>query len=179
MQWTDILAGALLLLFGRRLFWLFVGCVGFIVGFDFASNLFQGQPQWLLLAIASGVGLLGAIASVFLQRLVVGIAGFFAGGYFLANLAPTLLTASAHPQAVQWIAYVVGGILGAILTMALLEPALIALSSLAGATAISQSVSLNESNRGILFLALLIFGIIVQSIPHRSKKKPSKKQPSE
>ena len=82
MQWTDILAGALLLLFGRRLFWLFVGCVGFIVGFDFASNLFQGQPQWLLLAIAIGVGLLGAIASVFIQRLVVGIAGFLPAAIF-------------------------------------------------------------------------------------------------
>ena len=63
--------------------------------------------------------------------------------------------------------------------MALLEPALIALSSLAGATAIAQSVPLNESNRGILFIALLIFGIIVQAIPHRRKPNTSKTQRSE
>src|SRR5690242_17221449 len=172
MQWMDILAGAVLLLFGRRLFWLFVGCIGFIVGFDIAGDLIQGQPQWLILLIAVGVGLLGAIASVFLQRIVVGIAGFFAGGYFLSNVA--LAAFPTHQAAVQVIGYVIGGILGAMLTMALLDPALIVLSSLAGATAISQNVPIEDSNRGILFIALLIFGIIAQAMQQRHTTKPAK-----
>ncbi len=173
----EILVGAILLVFGRSLFWLFVGCIGFIVGFDMAGDLFQGQTQWLILLIAIGVGLLGAIASVFLQRLVVGIAGFFAGGYFLSNVALTAL--SGHQHAVQWIAYVIGGILGAILTIVLLDPALIVLSSLAGATAISQNVPLEDSDRGILFIALLIFGIIVQAMQHRHTTKPQKTERAE
>ena len=165
-----ILVGAVLLLFGRRLFWLFVGCIGFIAGFDIAGGLFQEQSQWLILLIAIGVGVLGAIAAIFLQRLVVGIAGFFAGGYFLSSLAQALMH---HPQhAVQWTAYVIGGILGAILTMTLLDPALIILSSLAGATAISQNVPLTQSNQGILFLALLILGIIAQALQYRPARKP-------
>ncbi|HEY1789962.1 MAG TPA: hypothetical protein VGJ73_17585, partial [Verrucomicrobiae bacterium] len=87
MQWINILVGAVLLVFGRRLFWLFVGCTGFIVGFDLANSLFPGQSQLLIFLIAIGVGLIGAIAAIFLQRLVVGIAGFFAGGYFLSAAA--------------------------------------------------------------------------------------------
>jgi MFS family permease len=170
MQWIDIFVGAVLLLFGRKLFWLFVGCIGFIVGFNMASGLFPGQSQLLIFLIAVGVGLLGAIAAVFLQRLVVGIAGFFAGGYFLSAVVVSVL--HSHQHAVQWIAYAIGGILGAILTMTLLDPALIILSSLAGATAISQNVPPGHENKGILFIALLIVGIIVQAMQYRPAKKP-------
>ncbi|HEV2455599.1 MAG TPA: DUF4203 domain-containing protein [Verrucomicrobiae bacterium] len=174
MQWIDILVGTILLLFGRRLFWLFVGCIGFIVGFDIAGGLLQGQPQWIIFLIAVGVGLVGAIAAVFLERLFVGIAGFFAGGYFLSTAALNLL--HSHSQSVQWIAYVIGGIIGAVLTMTLLDPALIILSSLAGATTISQNVPMNQSNKDILFIALVVVGIIVQAIQYRPARKPPETQ---
>lgn len=170
MQWINILVGAVLLLFGRRLFWLFVGCIGFIVGFEMAGALFPGQSQLLIFLIAVGIGFLGAIAAIFLQRLVVGIAGFFAGGYFLSAASMALL--HSHQPAIQWMAFCIGGIIAAILTMTLLDPALIILSSLAGATAISQNVPLNDSDKGILFLALLIFGIFVQALQYRPAKKP-------
>jgi hypothetical protein len=161
VQWANILIGAVLLLFGRRLFWLFVGGVGFIVGFDFAGQMFQGMSQGLILLIAIVIGLLGAIASIFLQRVVVAIAGFFAGGYFLSAAATVALPNT--PWAVPWLAFVAGGIIGAILTAALLDPALILLSSLAGATAISQNVPLEQASKGILFLGLLVFGIVAQA----------------
>jgi hypothetical protein len=169
MQWIQILVGAVLLLFGRRLFWLFVGCIGFLVGFDFAGSFFPGQSQLLIFLIAAGVGLVGAILAIFLQRLVVGIAGFFAAGYFLANVATAAL--HTHQSAVHWIAFVIGGILGAVLTMILLDPALIVLSSLAGATSIAQNVPFDQSSQGILFLILLVFGIIVQAMQYRGAKK--------
>lgn len=174
MQWINILVGAVLLLFGRQLFWLFVGCIGFIVAFDMAGGLFQGQSQLVIFLIAVGVGLVGAMAAVFLERLVVGIAGFFAGGYFLSAFAVAML--HNHQPAIQWIAYAIGGIFGAILTILLLDPALVLLSSLAGATAISQNVPLNQSDKGILFIALLIFGIIAQALQYRPVKKPPETQ---
>jgi hypothetical protein len=170
MPWLHILVGAILLLFGRRLFWLFVGCIGFIVGFDFASHVLQGRVEWPILVIALGAGLVGVIASIFLQRLVVGIAGFLAGGYFLSNVG--LMVLHAHQQAVQWIAYSFGGILGAMLTLVLLDPALIILSSAAGATAISENAPLTESNKGILFVALLILGIVVQTMQYHRRPAP-------
>src|SRR6516164_4337637 len=95
MQGVDIVIAVVLLLFGRRLFWLFVGCIGFIVGFNYATQIFQGhdQPGWVPLVVAVVIGLVAAILSIFLQRLVVAIAGFFAGGYFLSSV-----TTVAWPQ---------------------------------------------------------------------------------
>lgn len=168
MEWLNVLIGAALLFFGRRLFWLFVGCVGFIAGFEIARDTLQGQPEWLLLLIALGAGLLGAIASVFLQRIVISIAGFFAGGYCLSTLA----SAALHPQpeAIVWTAFAVGALLGAILTFTLLDPALIVLSSLTGATTISQNVPLDPPARALLFVALTVLGIIVQAGQYLGEK---------
>ena len=161
MELINILSGAALLLFGRKLFWLFVGCVGFIVGADLARNMVQGQPGWLVLLIAICIGLIAAIISIFLQRVLVGIAGFFAGGYCLSALAATAL--QTKNDAVPWIAFIVGGILAAILITALLDPALLILSSLAGATVIAQNVPLDQSGKALLFVVLLIFGTVVQA----------------
>jgi len=177
MEWLNILAGLAVLFFGRRLFWLFVGCVGFIAGFEIAGAALQGQSEWLILVIALGVGVLGAIASVFLQRLFIVVAGFFAGGYCLSTLAPAAL--HANGEIIPWIAFVVGGLLGAILSIALLDPALIVLSSLAGATAVSQNVPLEPSARALLFVVLLILGIGVQAGQYTRKAKPQRSQRTE
>lgn len=174
MEWLNILAGVALLLFGRKLFWLFVGCVGFVVGAKFAGDALQGQPEWLILLIALGVGLFGAIVSIFLQRVVIGIAGFFAGGYCLSVLA----SAALHTKyvGIHWIAFGVGGLLGAFLTFALLEPALIVMSSLAGATTVAQNVPLSSSGRSLLFVVLLVWGILVQTGQYAREQK-SQPQP--
>jgi Domain of unknown function (DUF4203) len=176
MEWLNILIGAALLLFGRRLFWLFVGCVGFIVGAEFARNMLQGQPESLTLLIALGVGLLAAIISIFLQRILVGIAGFFAGGYCLSALAAATL--HTNNDAVPWIAFVVGGVLAAMLILALLDPALILISSLAGATTIAQNVPLDPSGKTLLLIVLLVLGIVVQSAQYARKTKPQPPQPA-
>jgi len=177
MEWLNILIGLALVFFGRKLFWLFVGCVGFIVGAEFAERALQGQPEWLILLIALGVGLLGAIISIFLQRVVIGIAGFFAGGYCLSALAPTVL--HSNHEGVAWIAFVVGGLLGAILIITLLDPALIAMSSLAGATAVAQHVPLDSSVKPWLFLGLLVLGIIVQTGQYAREKKSRRPEKTE
>jgi hypothetical protein len=177
MEWLNILAGLAVLFFGRRLFWLFVGCVGFIVGFELAGNMLQGQPVWVILVIALGVGVLGAIASVFLQRIFIVVAGFFAGGYCLSTLAP--MAFDAKGEIIPWIAFAVGGLLGAILTAALLDPALIIMSSLAGATAVSQNVPLNPSVQRLLFVVLLVAGILVQAGQYARETRPQRPQRAE
>lgn len=174
MNWINIFVGLAVLFFGRRLFWLFVGGVGFIAAFDIASTALQGQSPWIILMIALAVGILGAIVSIFLQKIVVGIAGFFAGGYFLSALAATQF--HQHSEPAHWLAFIVGGIIGAILTMLLLNPALIILSSLAGATAVAQNVPLNPSQQAILFIVLLILGIIVQTTQYARHSKPSQRK---
>ncbi len=177
MGWLNILAGLAVLFFGRRLFWLFVGCVGFIAGFELAGDMLQGQQAWVILVIALGVGVLGAIASVFLQRIFVVIAGFFAGGYCLSTLAP--LAFDAKGEIIPWIAFAVGAVVGAILTAALLEPALIIMSSLAGATAVSRHVPLDASARTVLFIVLLVLGIAVQAGQYTKETKSQRPQRAE
>lgn len=174
MHWINVLVGLAVLFFGRRLFWLFVGGIGFIVGFDIASQALQGQSPWIILSIAIVVGVLGAILSIFLQRIVVGVAGFFAGGYFLSALAVTQFHQTT--QAMQWLAFIIGGIIGALLTMWLLNPALIFLSALAGATAVAQNVPLNQSQQAVLFFVLLILGIIVQATQYARRGEPPQRR---
>ena len=174
MEWINVLAGVAVLFFGRRLFWLFVGCIGFIVGFELAGDALAGQSEWLILFIALGVGLVSAIASVFLQRVFIVVAGFFAGGYCLSTFAPAAL--HLHDTVTMWIAFGVGGLFGAILTAALLDPALIVMSSLAGATAISQNVPLEPSASMVLFVVLLVLGITVQTRHYMRENRPEHSQ---
>jgi len=71
----QVLVGLVLLFFGRKLFWLFVGVVGFLAGMRFGSHLVTGQTELVILAIAIGIGLLAALLAIVLQRLAVAIAG--------------------------------------------------------------------------------------------------------
>ena len=154
----NILVGAALLFLGRRLFWLYVACVGFVVGTMLGTEWFGGKPDGLTLVIALAVGVVGALVSIFLQRLLVAVAGFLAGGYLLHTLAFGL-----KYESVGWFAFLLGGIIGAVLVLTLFDWALILLSALTGATVIAQNVSLNGSNSALLFLVLLILGVVVQA----------------
>ena len=74
------LLGAALLAFGRKLFWLLVAVIGFVVSFYLSSQFFGDQPGWLILVIALVAGGLGAVLALFLQQLALGLAGFLGGG---------------------------------------------------------------------------------------------------
>ena len=99
---AQILAGLALLFLGRKLFWLFVGIVGFLAGMELGAEFVKGQPQGIIVLIAIGAGLLAAILAIFLQRLVVAIAGGLAGGLIAMRLAVML---GAFPNLFQWIAF--------------------------------------------------------------------------
>jgi len=82
--------GILLLLFGRRAFWIFVAVVGFIAGLTFATMFLHGQPELVILLIAIVAGVIGAVLAIMLEWLAILIAGFLAGGYLATSLAVTL-----------------------------------------------------------------------------------------
>ena len=154
----QILAGVVMLLFGRRLFWLFVGLLGFFAGFSLASRYFAEQPAWITLLIACAIGIIGILIALFLQRVAVAIAGFLAGGMFATNVL----------QMTGWqldpaIAYLIVGILGAILFSVLFEWALIFFSSLTGAMLITRSITLQPSIETGLIILLVVIGIVIQS----------------
>ena len=82
--------GIALLVMGRRLFWLFLGGVGFVAGFDFAERILHDQTQSVILIIALFAGALGAMVAIFLQNFAVVAGGFLAGGYLLIELLKIL-----------------------------------------------------------------------------------------
>jgi uncharacterized protein DUF4203 len=158
MELFNILVGAALLFFGRRLFWLFVVVVGFVVGTMLATEWFGGKADSVTLLVVLLVGVIGALLSIVLQRLVVGIAGFLAGGYVLHALAVSL-----NYQSIAWIAFLLGGVIGAILVAAIFDWALIVLSALTGATVIAQNVPLDKPISAFLYIVVLVLGIVVQA----------------
>jgi MFS family permease len=157
----QILFGFLLLLMGRRLFWLFVGLIGFIVAAQIAADFLGPEPPWLVLVVALAVGFLGALIALVIPSLAAAVAGFLAGTYLVYVLLATL---QIQPDPVLgWILAVVGGVIGAVLAVAVLDWALIILSSLAGATAIVQAIALQPTVETIVFVVLVVIGVIVQA----------------
>jgi hypothetical protein len=155
----EILIGIVLLIFGRKLFWLFVAAMGFIVGTEIAASFFEHQPGLIIIS-ALILGLIGAILAIVLQKVAIGIGGFLAGGYFVM----TVLNAWAMQAPERaWISFLVGGVIGAALMIYIFDWALIFFSSISGAHLIIQSFQMNQAMASALFVALLVVGIVVQT----------------
>jgi hypothetical protein len=160
----NILAGIIVLTLGRKLFWLFVGFIGFAAGFHFAASVWQLQSQLLLIGLATLTGVIGAVLAVFFQKIAVGLAGFAGGGYIVLNLINLL---GVGLEQLVWLPYLVGGLIGAMLMFFIFDWALIFISALAGASMIIQVLSLNPGIEFGLYIALAIFGLLVQTLLFR------------
>ena len=168
---TRILLGVLLLALGRRLFWLFVGAVGFVGGLRFADRFLHGTPDETVIILSLVAGFVSAILAIALRKITLGAAGFLVGGYLLM----TLLSATGQDhqfaqalgnggtQLAPWLAFFIGGVLGAVLMNALFVWTLIVLSSLSGAALICESLRMSTQAISIIFSGLVFVGILVQS----------------
>jgi len=156
----SILVGALILFFGRRLFWLFVAAIGFWIGFELTPHLMQNPPPWLAVTVAIILGLLGAVLAFVLQKIAIGVAGFLVGGHIATSLLAAFVNS---PAPFHGIAFVIGGVLGALLMLVLFNWALIVFSAIAGAELIATNLHLPATGTTILFIGLTIFGIMVQA----------------
>src|SRR5262245_39868498 len=118
------------LIAGRRLFWLFVGAIGFVAGIHFAPLVAPGQPAWVFSLLAVVLGILGAVLAVVLERVAIAVAGWFAGGLLASRLVVELGWSNQQATA---IAFVVGAIVMAIVFSVLFDWALIGLTAVMGA----------------------------------------------
>ena len=159
MDLTFIAAGVLLLFLGRKLFWLFVAVVGFLIGMTFAPELLPNQPDSVILTISLIAGLLGALLAALLQKVAVGLAGLAAGGYIVYYL---LEFVTVNLGDYQWMAILAGGILGALLAGSMFDWALILITSASGATIISSGLELAMPISAVVLVALLVIGVVAQ-----------------
>jgi hypothetical protein len=156
---VGLLVGAAILLLGRKLFWLFVAAIGFGLGAEIAPRIVHQPAPLVTLVIAVGLGFLGALLAILVQKFAVAAAGFLAGGWLALGLYTFF---AGHVPSVA-IVFLVGGILGAILLVFLFDWVLILFSSLLGARFIAITIVLSQTGRMILFLLLVVIGIAVQS----------------
>jgi hypothetical protein len=174
---TGIIVGLVLLVCGRRLYWLFVAGIGFLTGLALAPDLLPGRPEWLILLAALVAAIVGAVVALVAQRLTIGLIGFVAGGgiglLFLRGLG-------IGGEASGWIAYLIAGIIGLVLMLALFEWALILLSSLAGANLIVAGVvaryPLPQTVALVLLIGLVLIGVVVQA--RRPGEPPVRRPPA-
>ena len=176
--WTIVwIAGGLLLLAaGRKLYWLFVALVGFAAGFVLAGMFIKTDADWIKWLIAIGIGILGGILAVGLQKVAVGAAGFIAGGYGLVYF---LEMVGVKIGDVTWPFFIAGGVIGAVLVLAVFEFALILLSSVAGSTMISQSFNFSGWAVSVAFLAMVFVGVLIQWATLRAEDKAEKANSSD
>ena len=174
---VQIILGIVLLIAGRKLFWLFVGALGFVIGLMLATRFVSTDSQILLLVIALVAGLIGAGLAVAVQSFAVGVAGFLAGGYGLLTLLSGLNWDFGN---FQWAVFVVGGVLGAILVSVLFEWALIILSSLTGASLLVQSFKVQDGMATVILIGLFVVGLAIQSgIQYRERARARLAAPQE
>jgi len=164
-----ILVGVLLLFLGRKLFWLFVGAVGFVAGVEIAATVFPHQHDWALI-VGLILGLIGAVIAIFVQKIALGIAGFLAGGYFVMTALHSWEMQA--PPAAPWISFLIGGLIGALLMYVVFNWALIILSSISGAHLILQPFSLAHTTASAALLVLALVGIMVQGKMVQSRRAP-------
>lgn len=153
-----VLVGLLLLFLGRKLFWLFVGATGFVVGMEIAATLFPHQNDWAVIA-GLILGLVGAVAAIFVQKIAIGIAGFLAGGYFLMT---ALRSWEIQSPDASWISFLIGGAIGALLMYVVFNWALIILSSISGAHLVIHPFALKHEIAALVFFVLAMIGILAQ-----------------
>jgi hypothetical protein len=157
---VSVALGAVVLLFGRKIFWLCVAAIGFAAGVELAPIVVHEPTTLLSLSFALVLGFLGALLALFLQKVAIAIFGFVAGGKLANALAAAFyLQHAAH----SGIIFLIGGILGAILLLALFDWALVFLSSVVGAYMIQSAISLPPTGAAILFVVLVVIGILVQA----------------
>src|SRR5512143_60385 len=129
----NLVIGAILLVAGRKLFWLLVAGIGFVIGAMLATRFFNGNELTMILA-GLILGIIFALLAIFLESVAIGVAGFIGGGYVRLSLAGML---GLDPGGVMsWVIFAVGGVLGVIIVALLFSWALITISSLAGASMI-------------------------------------------
>jgi hypothetical protein len=161
---VGVLIGIAILFFGRKLFWLTVAAVGFAVGMEIAPLLVNEPSSLLALLIALVLGILGALLALFLQKIAIAVLGFFAGGKLATAIAAAFFV---HYAQYSTIIFVIGGIIGAILLLAVFGWALIVVSSFIGAYLIQSAIVLPPTGSTLVFIGLAIVGIFVQAASFR------------
>jgi hypothetical protein len=159
-----LVAGLLLLFFGRRLFWLAAALIAFLFGWQLFGNLFDPGLSLILAVI---LGIVFAWLAIKFIKIAAYVIGFLAGA-----VALSFLTGIFGIDLNWFILVLIGGVIGVILVTAAFEWGLILITAWAGASAVVFGLQkwngLDDTLYGtIIFFALLIVGVVWQASRRR------------
>ena len=167
----NILAGLVMITSGRRFFWLYVGCIGFAIGLQYAPLYWNVPSRTLLVILALITGLIGALLAVLLQKVAIALAGFVGGGYIAIHLLEII---GLNAEKYFMIPFIIGGIIGAMLLFLIFDWALIIVSSFTGAMLIVQSLKFDKQLEFWLIIALFALGVLFQGFLFLKARSASK-----
>lgn len=169
MTYSDpvaLVAGAVLLLFGRRLYWLALAGLGFLLGTVLAPKYLEVSGE-IELVVAVVAGVAGAVFAVFAKKLAVSLTGFALGGVLAYYVA--LHWAESLAYQIWWVAFL-GAVLGLCFAAFVFDAALVVTSVAAGAMLVTRGLSLDRQQEIWVFLVLAVVGLVIQT----AGKKPPK-----
>ncbi len=171
---VGIIFGLIELFLGRKLFWLFVAIGGFLLGWFLVPAIWPNVDTWVSILVGVVAGLLFALLAVLSRRIMVAIGGFFLFAGAGVLLVRFLGAEAAAGSTAYWVAYLVGGLIGAVLLFLLFDWALIVLTSIAGAGAVASGIAyLSDGMSGwlevVIFVVLAGIGIAFQTWTFRRR----------
>ena len=172
---THLLAigiGVALLTYGRKLYWLALGGIGFFLGLWLASRFLEMRSTGLELGLGFLIGIFGAYLATAVQRLAIAVGGFFIGGalaYWTASWLAVPLEWQPGPW--LWIAALAGAMFGTFFAAVLFEASLLALTALLGALLIAKASLVGPPQETWLFLILLCTGLLAQSVAPKGRQR--------
>ncbi|UCF28440.1 MAG: hypothetical protein JSW42_01775 [Chloroflexota bacterium] len=160
-----LVAGGLLLFFGKRLFWLAAALVAFLFGWQLFGDLLG--PMWSLV-VAVVLGILFAWLAIKFIKIAVYMVGFLAGAAALPFLAGTFGVDMSG-----LVLAIIGGAIGLILVAVAFDWGLILITTWAGASAVTFAlqnwVSMSDTFSTVVFLVLMIVGVFWQASQKRKR----------
>ena len=162
------LVGVILLIAWRKLYWFFSAVAGMIAGIYLGAVVLDASSQGWQIAFAVIGAILGAMLAVGLQKLALGLVGFVAGGYGAIFLWQLL---GLPDGGIEWLPFILGGIIAAVLVALIFEYGLIALTSWAGATLISRELDLSGWLGAAVFFGLIVAGVVIQAVSLVAERK--------
>lgn len=157
--------GLVLLFMGRRLFWFFVGAVGFVAGLQVAPLLLGPQPFWMVWAVGLACGIIGALLTIFFQQVAIAVGGFLGGVTLCLHFLPATTPNIIVPLSL------VCGIIGAVALFLFFDWVLILFSAMIGASLIVDSIGWRLAYAHFLYSLLVAVGFLIQAIWMTARRK--------
>ncbi len=156
-----VMAGGLaILFFGRKLFWLYVGVVGMLVGFELAEYYLPDAQLWIIIICGALLGIITAVLAIVMQYVAVGLAGFVGGSYVAVQVLDIFPMIDVGE--LQWLLLLIPAVIGTVVCILLFDMAIIFLSSMTGAVVLVQLFEMDPILQNVLFVIVAAIGVAAQ-----------------